>query len=80
MITIALGIVLAGIILAVVPMLFMAIRDWRFWRCLIFGHQFERVEPFTHSTGVLSRRVSHRCRRCGAVPGIFEESKLGESS
>ncbi len=47
--------------------------DWRFWLCLLLGHRWRRVEPFVHVTGVLSRRARHRCRRCGAVPGIFEE-------
>jgi hypothetical protein len=75
-VTIALGIVMAVVIIVVVPILIMAAVDWRFWRCWALKHRWIDVEPFTHSTGVLSTTKRHRCKRCDAVPTIWEEMRL----
>jgi hypothetical protein len=71
MLTIAAGIVLAALVLAALPFVVLAVFDWRWWRCWLLRHRWERVEPFTYSTGMLSRLAHHRCRRCGAVPGLL---------
>lgn len=75
MIEIAGGIVLAILLLAALPFVVMAIFDWRWWRCWLLRHDYVRVDPFTHSTGMLSHTAHHRCRRCNAVPGLLEEPK-----
>jgi hypothetical protein len=75
-IEIAGGIILAVIVLFISPFVILAIRDWRWWRCLIFGHRWYEVEPFTHSTGVLSMTKRHRCSRCKAVPTVMDEQRM----
>jgi hypothetical protein len=64
MVTIAGGIVLAVVILAVVPFLLLAAHDWKWWRCWALGHRW-RPSSERYSTGVLSWTARAKCARCG---------------
>lgn len=50
--------------------------NWRAVRCRVRGHRWYRVEPYQHSTGVLTMTKRYRCRRCPAIPTIMDEQLI----
>jgi hypothetical protein len=63
MFTIALGIVLAAVILAALPYLILAVFDWRWWRCWALGHRWIPSSE-RYSSGMLTWTARARCTRC----------------